>query len=190
MLRIFTSAILAVLAAVAAATLLALPTSAAAPSGELAFAKVGYNANGADTLSNRWKEYIDLKNVTGSPVNVDGWFTQDAWAHAEHGDTTGDNACNTAVFTKMALRYLNTDADNDGTDDGLWLPAGDVIRVYTAGADDATAAGPHTMAINKPGCGYNGHYLGNGGDTIRVKKKDGTLVAIFTYSFEHGYWIR
>lgn len=165
--------------------------SASVPTGELAVVKVGYNARGNDRLYNRSKEYIDLRN-TGAAVNVKGWFTQDAWADSENGNTSSPADCNTAIFTKAALPFLSE--DNPGTPavetDGLWLPAGDLIRVYTGAGPDTIAASPHTMGINKAGCGYYGHYLGNGGDTIHVKKADGTEVATFTYSFDQGYWVR
>lgn len=159
--------------------------SAAAP--ELAIVKVGYNANGADTVSNRWKEYIDLKNVSGGPLDVMGWFTQDAWADSTNGDEAEPGDCNTAIFAADKLPFL--DPSSEGADD-LMLPAGHIIRVYTGGLPDTSDNSLHHMVINKSACGYNGHYLGNGGDTVYVKKADGTLVTKFTYSFDNGYWIR
>jgi hypothetical protein len=182
---------LALVATLCTAVLLAgASASTAAATGELKFGKVGYNANGADSQLNRWKEYIDLSNTTGDSLNVKNWFTQDAWADSANGNEAKPSDCNTAIFTSQALPYLDTDKDNDGAEDGLWLPAGHTIRVYTGGADDSTNDSVHTMAVNKPKCGYNGHYLGNGGDTIYVKKADGSEVAKFSYSFEYGYWVR
>lgn len=183
--------ILASALAIAAVLFGVSASASAAGTGELKFGKVGYNANGSDTLANRWKEYIDLSNTTGAPLNVKGWFTQDAWADSANGNDAKPSDCNTAIFSKAALPYLPEDGPDVDTDpDGLWLPAGHTIRVYTAGADDATNDGLHSMALNKPSCGFNGHYLGNGGDTIYVKKADGSEVAKFSYSFEYGYWVR
>lgn len=158
----------------------------------LKIVKVGYNANGNDVLTNRWKEYIDIRNISTGPVNVDGWFTQDAWAR-DHRKTSADD-CNVAVFRKAASAsdergFHHLDATGPGGEPGLWLPKGETIRVYTGGNADATDNKLHTIALNKDKCGYNGHYLGNGGDTVYLRKADGTLVDRFSYSFEHGYYV-
>lgn len=176
--------------ALAAAILLAAITAvpAAADTPDLTIVRVGYNATGPDTLTNRWQEYIDLKNTSGDALNIKGWFTQDAWAHSKNGNKAKASDCNTAIFTKQTFPWLDTDADDDGTEDGLWLPAGHYLRIYTGGAADNSDNNVHSMALNKNACGHNGHYLNNGGDTIRVKRADGTLVTTFTYDFKQGYW--
>lgn len=46
------------------------------------------------------------------------------------------------------------------------------------------------IAINKPTCGYHGHYLNNAGDTVRLVDADGKLVAEFAYDFRGGYYVR
>lgn len=194
-MRILKSAA-AFVAVLVAAALAGVPASAAAPP-PVRISLVGYNANGNDVESNRWKEFIELKNVSGAAVNVEGWYTQDAWAHSNR--KTGADDCNVAVFAAAtvasdATRFQHLSKDNPDTGDvetsGLWLPKGETIRVYTGGNADTTNNGVHTIALNKPNCGYNGHYLGNGGDTVYLKDKDHKVVAKFTYSFEHGYYVR
>jgi len=183
----YKSIIPAALAAALLAAAAPAPASAAEP--ELEIVRVGYNAAGPDTLQNRWQEYVDLRNVSDDAVNVKGWFVQDRWAHSKYGNKAKASDCNTAIFTKEALPYLDTDADDDGNEDGLWLPKGHYIRIYTGGAQDLSNNNVHSMAINKPSCGYNGHFWNNTGDTVYVKRADGSLVTSFSYDFKQGYWV-
>lgn len=184
------------LAAITALMLGGLATASAATGPELEIVKVGYNANGADNSSNRWKEYIDLKNTSGHAVNVKGWSTQDAWADNANGNTPDAGDCNTAVFSagSGAAYFQHLGADNPDTPavetEGLWLPAGQFIRVYSGGSVDTQNNSWHSIALNKSACGYQGHYLGNGGDSIFLKNADGDLVTKFTYDFDNGYYIR
>lgn len=188
-------------AAVIALSAFGLSASAAVESpyaGKVDVTIVGYNANGADTSANRWKEYIDLKNVSDAAVNVDGWFTQDAWADNTYGAGAEADQCNTAVFAKAtsvgdATKFhylLADDPDTVGEQPGLWLAKGHTIRVYTGGNVDTSNNAVHSIAINKANCGYNGHYLGNGGDTAFLKDKDGKVVDKLSYSFDNGYYVR
>ncbi|MEV0993401.1 lamin tail domain-containing protein [Nonomuraea sp. NPDC050202] len=174
----------------------ATPTTAAVVvAGELEIRKVGYNANGTDVPSNAWKEYIDLTNVSGHAVNVEGWSTQDTWADREHGDNPEAVDCNTAVFAtgSGASRFQHLTADNPDTTevetDGVWLPAGEHIRVYTGGSVDRTDNAWHTIALNKSACGYKSHYLGNVEDAVILKDASGATVATKSWSFENGYYL-
>ncbi|MGI5288014.1 hypothetical protein ACQEVF_32380 [Nonomuraea polychroma] len=194
-------------AAVLAALLLALglagvPAGAASlepvtvtVAGELEVVKVGYNANGPDSPSNAWKEYVDLHNVSGHAVNVLGWSTQDTWADREHGDDPQPGDCNTAVFAAGTgaayFQHLGTDnPDTEGVEtEGLWLPAGEHIRVYTGGSVDRTDNAWHTIALNKTACGYKSHYLGNVEDRVIVKNASGVVVATKSWSFENGFYL-
>jgi hypothetical protein len=162
------------------------PSSAVVP--DLTVVKVGYNAAGPDTLVNRWQEYVDLRNTSGGLLNVRDWSVQDAWAHEKNGNNPVAADCNTAIFTKAGLPWLDKDADDDGTEDGLWLPNGHTIRVYTGGAADNSDNSQHSMVLNRDACGYNGHYLNNLRDSIYVKRANGTLVTKFVYDFTNGYY--
>lgn len=164
----------------------------------LSIVRVGYNAAGADTTANTWQEYIDLKNVSDHAVNIEGWRTYDAWAWEHKGDNPA--GCNTATFRKAtsstdAGGFQDLTTDNPDTPDtpegeGLWLPKGEYVRVYTGGQPDAVPNNWHTIAINKPTCGYHGHYLNNTGDTIRLADADGHVVSEFSYDFRSGYYVR
>jgi hypothetical protein len=157
---------------------------------------IGYNANGADVPANAWKEYFDVRNVSGHAVNVKGWSTQDTWADRTHGDKPDAADCNTSVWSAGAgaghFQFLG--ADNPDTAEveaeGLWLPAGHTVRVYTGGGVDRRDDELHTIALNKWRCGYKSHYLGNLEDGVKVKAADGALVASKGYSFENGYYVR
>lgn len=155
---------------------------AAAP-GDLEIVQVGTDAMGGDTLANRYREFIDIKNTGATEVNVKGWETQDSWA-ANHPDST----CNTIKFRKATsvsdaggFQHLSTH------DDGLWLPAGHTIRVYTGGSADGTDNTWHTVAINKSGCGLNGHYLNNDTDSVRVVDAEGTQIDKVWWNHQGGY---
>lgn len=185
--RLLALAMLGVLAIGAVPAAAAAAPASAAP--EMEIIKIGYNAAGPDRLTNAWQEYVDLRNTSGGLLNIKGWFLQDQWAHAKNGNTAKPSDCNTAIFTKEAFPHLDTDADDDGVEDGLWLPKGHHIRVYTAGAPDNSNNDWHTMAINKPSCGYNGHFWNNLEDTARLKRANGTLVTTWPYSFKQGYWV-
>jgi hypothetical protein len=194
--------LLTLLAALCTTAVLAGASAAAAvPSpeaGKVDIVLVGYNANGADVVANGWKEFIDVKNVSTAAVNVDGWFTQDAWADTTYGADAEADHCNTAVFAKAtsvgdATRFhylLADDPDTAGDQPGLWLPKGHTIRVYTGGNVDTSNNATHSIALNKVKCGYNSHYLGNGGDSVVLKDKAGKVVDRFSYSFDNGYWVR
>jgi hypothetical protein len=175
----------------AAAVVTVTPSTA----GELEIRKVGYNANGSDIASNAWKEHIDLTNVSGHAVDVLGWSTQDTWADRVHGDDPRASDCNTAVFAagSGSGRFQHLTADNPDTEavetEGLWLPAGEHIRVYTGGSTDGTDNAWHTIALNKGACGYKSHYLGNLEDEVLLKNAAGVVVATKSWTFENGYYI-
>jgi hypothetical protein len=190
---------LAIPAALLAVVGLAAPASAADDPPAMTIVRVGYNATGADTVQNTWQEYIDIRNVSDHAVNIAGWRTYDAWAWTHRGDNPA--GCNTAVFRKATgpadaggFKYLAADnPDTEGTpeNEGLWLPKGEYIRVYTGGQADVTPDNNwHTIAINKPTCGYHGHYLNNAGDTIRLTDATDKVVAEFSYDFRSGYYVR
>lgn len=163
----------------------------------LSIVRVGYNAAGADTATNVWQEYVDIYNASGKAVDVAGWAVYDAWAWEHRKDNPA--GCNTITFRKAtgprdAGGFQHLGSDNPDTKDeetkGLWLPKGEYIRVYTGGEPDTTVNNWHSVAINKPKCGYQGHYLNNAGDTVRLVDVDGKVVDEFTYDFRGGYYVR
>lgn len=167
---------------------LGVAANAAAPSpaaGKVKIVRISMDAVGADTASNTWREYIDIKNVSGAPVNVKGWATFDAWSNNNDNNPKG---CNTITFRKAnsvtdAGGFQHLPLEHEGVT-GLWLPAGHTIRVYTGGAVDGVNNNLHTVAINKSNCGYNGHYLNNNADKVYLKDADGKLVSFRQYNWQ------
>lgn len=157
------------------------PASAAdLPSLEIS--QVGYNAVGADSAWNRNSEYVDVTNTSESAaVDVKGLVVADSWAHRRGDDN--DNNCNTWKIDALP-------AAGPGDAGTLMLPAKHTIRVYT-GAGTPKAFGEngrfHAVYMNSR-CGYHGHYLNNGGDTVWISR--GTDSESFTYDFDGGYYIR
>lgn len=173
---------------------LGVAANAAAPfspaAGKVKIVRISMDAVGADTASNTWREYIDIKNVSGTAVNVEGWATFDAWSNNNDDNPKG---CNTITFRKAnsvtdAGGFQHLKVDNPDTKEveteGLWLPKGHTIRVYTGGAVDSTDNNLHTVAINKSNCGYNGHYLNNNADKVYLKDADGKLVDSKGYNWQ------
>lgn len=173
------SALVVVASVVAALGLSASSASADVPGLEIG--TVGYNANGADTWVNRNREYVDVTNVSGGPVDVKGMVVQDAWAHARGDDN--DRNCNT--WTVNSLPGITP-----GAGGSLLLPAGHTIRVYSGlGRPSTFGTGDriHAVYMNHR-CGYNGHYLGNTNDTVWITL--GSDSESKSWDFSNGYYLR
>jgi len=158
----------------------------------------GIRPSSAGELAQCRQHLFLFRNDAGKAVNIAGWRTYDAWAWEHKGDNPA--GCNTLTFRKAtsstdAGGFQDLTTDNPDTPDtpegeGLWLPKGEYVRVYTGGQPDVVPNNWHTIAINKPTCGYHGHYLNNSGDTIRLADADGKVVAEFSYDFRSGYYVR
>lgn len=148
----------------------------------LTISQVGYNAVGNDREWNRNSEYVDVTNTSETDaVDVKGLVVADSWAHRRADDN--DNNCNTWKIDALP-------AAGPGDAGTLMLPAKHTIRVYT-GAGVPKAFGEngrfHAVYMNSR-CGYHGHYLNNGGDTVWISR--GADAESFTYDFDSGYYIR
>lgn len=169
------------LALVAAAAVLGTAASAsAADLPDLQISRVGYNANGVDSWTNRNQEYVDVTNTSGAPVDVKGLVVEDSWAHSNGDDNP--RHCNTSTVT--ALPGV---VEADGK---LMLAAGHTVRVYTGSGTPAVfGTGGRIHAIYKNStCGYHGHYLNNGADTVYIVLGD--AVESLSYDFGNGYYVR
>lgn len=108
--------------------------------------KVGYNAVGTDTISNRNQEVIKIENLSGATVNLtDGWQIRDKWGHTYKFDNTNPNV------------HLDT------------LANGQVVELYTGAGNDATIGNVTKLYQNK-----SFHYLNNHGDYLRLWKVGST----------------
>jgi hypothetical protein len=170
-----------ILALVAAAAVLgtAVPATAA-DLPDLSISRVGYNANGADVWTNRNQEYVDVTNVGTVPVDVKGLTVEDSWARAAGDDNP--RGCNT--YTVASLPGV---VETDGQ---VLLPVGHTVRVYTGSGTAAvfgTGGRFHAVFMNSR-CGYHGHYLNNGADTVYVSL--GGAAESLSYDFGNGYYIR
>lgn len=173
--------------AAAAACTLALGLTAAPASADIAaldITAIGYNAYGADTAANRNQEYVDVKNVAATPVNVKDLLVQDAWARGR--DKT--RGCNTFRLAAGKLPVATGQPADE-------LPAGAVLRIHMgAGTAAIDARGVRHVYANMPTrCGYNGHVLNNGpgsskfSDWDRVWVTLGSEVESRGYNFSFGY---
>jgi hypothetical protein len=161
-----------------AGVLAGVPASAAstaAPIANLSITQVGYNANGSDTWWNRNKEYVEIS--ASANVNVKNLVVADSWAK----NNAGDNAekCNT--YTIAALPGVE---EVGGV---VTLPAGDKIRVYSGSGTNAKVGGTFRLFMNSK-CGYRGHYLNNGGDTVWLTQAGHE--EWFSYNFDNGYYVK
>lgn len=176
-MRINKSATLAA-AVLTAAVLAGVPASAstaAAPIGDLSITQVGYNANGADSFWNRNKEYVEI--TASADVNVKNLVVADSWAKAN----AGDNAENCNTYTVTALPGV---VEVGGM---VTLPAGDKIRVYSGSGTPVKVGGTFRLFMNSK-CGYRGHYLNNGGDTVWLSQAGNE--EWFSYNFDNGYYVK
>jgi hypothetical protein len=160
----------------------AITAPAQAADTDVKIVRISMDAVGADTLTNRWREFVDFKNVGDAEVNVKGWVLTDKWSHNNDNNPKG---CNTITFRKATsvtdaggFQHLSTH------DDGLWLPKGHTIRVYTGGDEDSTDNTLHTVAINKANCGYKGHYLNNNADRVFLSNATGDVVDSEGYNWK------
>jgi hypothetical protein len=165
----------------------ATSASAAAPS--VSIDKLGTDAMGADTAANAFREYILIQNDTDGAVNVKDMKTRDEWSKA---NPTASSGCNTGTFTHATLPTLPTDnPDVAGTQDGLWLPKGETIKVYSGGQKFGKVGTTNFMSLNRFNCGLHGHYLNNNNDTVYLydgdEVTDAHLVDYKGYNFHGGY---
>jgi hypothetical protein len=171
-MRINKSAILAA-AFLTAAVLVGIPaaaSTAAGPIDHLSITQVGYNANGADTWWNRNKEYVEI--TASDNVDVNGLVVADSWAKANVSDNA--EKCNTWTITALP-------------GGGTTLLPGEKIRVYSGSGTAVKVGGTFRLFMNSK-CGYRGHYLNNGGDTVWLSQAGNE--EWFSYNFDNGYYVK
>lgn len=103
--------------------------------------QLGTDAMGSDTFANRNREFVDIKNTGGSPVDIAGWRTEDAWAFGDNSHSL----CNTFVVktTNVNAALVSGSAVN--------LPAGATLRVYTGAGTPGAHGTWFTAYMNKIG---------------------------------------
>jgi hypothetical protein len=173
----YKSAIVLSAAALAAGLVGAVPVSATAEIGNLQITQVGYNANGADSVWNRNKEYVDIRQQGPDAADVKGLVVADSWAKNHADDNPGN--CNTYTVSSVP--------DVAEVDGKILLPVGHTLRVYNGYGTPKTSGTFHLVYANSK-CGYHGHIYNNGGDTVWLTK--GGDSESFTYNFDNGYYVR
>ncbi|MEV0237550.1 lamin tail domain-containing protein [Nonomuraea sp. NPDC050786] len=130
---------------------------------------MGINAPGKDTLANRNREYVWIRNTGQDEVNVFGWKLSDGYG-------------NRFTFRPNKLKNLKPDMTTDATPapvpDTLMLPAGHSVLIYTgAGKDTTPDNGVHAVYLDMAG-----HYLNNtSGETVTIKNRAGDVVDRISY---------
>lgn len=164
--------------------------SAAAPIDGLRIGQIGYNAVGNDRPWNRNQEYVDVTNVSRTPVDVKDLTVRDSWSKRQGDSYTGP--CNTYKVTELP----GVTVPDAGPDAGkLLLPAGHTVRVYVgSGTPKVFGFGNRIHAVYmdhgvgaSAGCGYHGHFLNNTHDTVWIKLGDREERK--SYDFRRGYHV-
>jgi hypothetical protein len=179
--------IAACLAAILAVLALASPASAAASAdiAGLEIGQIGYNAYGADQPWNRNQEFVDVKNVSGGPVDVKGLKLEDAWAH---GRGSGAGQCNNYTITAVPGVV-----EADGK---LLLAAGHTLRVYVGSGTAAVFGDGQMHAVymdHNTGCGFHGHFLNNSAQRDKGAPWETVWITLGgsseskSYNFSRGY---
>jgi hypothetical protein len=131
---------------------------------------IGYNARGADTSSNRNKEFVDL-NVSAN-TNVNDLVITDRWGHSK-GHIGSAGQCNSYKITDVgSLDHTVT------------------LRVYVGeGSNAMSSDGKYVYRyMNSPeSCGWHGHFIDNLGDRIWISKDGDSESSVF--NFENGYTV-
>lgn len=139
--------------------------------GSVKITVLGTNAPGVDTMANRNREYVWLKNVSGGPVNVFGWKLRDGFGVRF---TFRPNKIKELEYlpAKVATETEPARADT------LVLPAGHSVILYTGQGKDVTPGNPdHSVYLNK-----SGHYLNNSsGERVELRTKDGLTMDVLSY---------
>jgi hypothetical protein len=139
--------------------------------GSVKITVMGINAPGVDTMANRNREYVWLKNVSGGPVNVYGWKLRDGFGTRF---TFRPNKLKELEYlpAKVATETEPARADT------LVLPAGHSVIVYTgAGKDVSPGNADHSVYLNA-----SGHILNNSsGERVELRTKAGLTMDVISY---------
>ncbi|MEU4577459.1 hypothetical protein [Nonomuraea sp. NPDC023979] len=157
-------------------------TSAAAvapDSDDLRIVRVGTDAMGADSYSNRNREYVTFKNVSDHAVDIANVLVEDNWAH---GRTLANrsHSCNTYKITDLP--------DNSTTE----LAAGEYVTVFNgvrAGGDHKAGSEYRLYADSDVDCGTAGQFYNNDADTAWVTTAAGVELAKKSWDWNGGYHV-
>lgn len=183
-MRLNKSAIL-LSAFVAALALFGVPasaTSVAVPDGDdLKIVAVGTDAMGADSFSNRNREFVKFQNVSGGDLDMAGVLVEDNWAHARtlaHDDHT----CNTYKIVDLPDNATTTIAN------------GEYVTVFNGsrwGGNRKLVNGAtveyQLFANSDRDCGTEGQYFNNNNDAVYVSTATGVVLVTWAWDHNGGY---
>jgi hypothetical protein len=157
--------------------------SAAAPpdSDDLAIVEVGTDAMGADSYSNRNREFVKFRNVSSASVDVKDVLIEDNWAHAKT-KAEAAHTCNTHKIVDLP--------DNTGTE----IAPGEYVTVFNGsrwGGNRKLVSGSvveyQLFANSDRDCGTEGQYFNNNNDAVYVTTAKGVVLATFAWDHNGGY---
>ena len=173
-----TALALSVLAPAATAT----ATAAVPPTaGQLRVVKVGTDAMGSDTFTNRNREYVTFKNVSGVTLDIANVVVEDNWAHNRTlAPGVPTHTCNTYKITNLP--------DNPTTD----IANGEYVTVFNGYGTDVKVGTEYRLFANSDtDCGTLGHFYNNDNDTVWVTSADGvTEYGKKSWDWGGGYFVR
>ncbi|MEV0616083.1 hypothetical protein AB0I81_22410 [Nonomuraea sp. NPDC050404] len=153
----------------------AVPASAAAPdNNDLKIVQVGTDAMGADSFSNRNREFVKFENVSSADLDIANVIVEDNWAR-----TNSSHTCNTYKITDLP--------GNDTT----VIAAGATVTVYNGsrwGGDRRDGNAYHLYAKSDVDCGTFGHFFNNDADTAWVVHGN-TVLAKKSWDWNGGYHV-
>ena len=177
-----TALALSVLAPSATAT--TTTSVASAPTAnQLKVTKVGTDAMGSDTFTNRNREYVTFKNVSDGPLDIANVVVEDNWAHNRtlmSGPST--HTCNTYKITDLPGTGVNTE-----------ILVGEYVTVFNGSGDNVKVNGNEyrLFANSDTDCGTLGHFYNNDNDTVWVTSADGaTTYGSKSWDWGGGYFVR
>lgn len=173
-----TALALSVLAPSATAT--TTTSVASAPTAnQLKVTKVGTDAMGSDTFTNRNREYVTFKNVSDGPLDIANVVVEDNWAHNRtlmSGPST--HTCNTYKITDLP--------DNPTTD----IAMNETVTVFNGAGTNVKVGTEYRLFANSDtDCGTLGHFYNNDNDTAWVTKVDGTPITKRSWDWGGGYFV-
>lgn len=127
----------------------------------------GVNAPGTDTPANANYEFRRFYNPGPAAINVEGWYTQDAYPH---------------VYTLKASALpasspFRAEVDATHAGDEFVMPAGSNVYVYNGTGTDGNPTNL-TAALYA----NLGHHFNNSGDTLSLRDSGGASVDWVTYT--------
>lgn len=157
-------------------------SSVAVPdSNDLKIVAVGTDAMGADSYSNRNREFVKFQNVSGGDLDIANVLVEDNWAHSKTVD--GDaHSCNTYKIVDLP--------DNAGTT----IANGEYVTVFNGsrwGGNrklvNGTVVEYQLFANSDRDCGTEGQYFNNNNDAVYVTTDKGVVLVTWAWDHNGGY---